>query len=61
MRVEGIDQRRWYAGVFALVLADVEPLPFIPWKGSLGLFDVPDDLVRSSLHAALRNEGSAGA
>lgn len=28
---------------FAFVLADVEPLPFVPWKGELGLFEVPED------------------
>ena len=33
----------WWAGGFALVLADVEPLPFVPWRGSLGLFDVPEE------------------
>lgn len=36
------DQRAWWAGGFALVLADVEPLPFVPCKGALGFFDVPD-------------------
>lgn len=36
-------QRRWWFGGFALVLDEVEPLPFVPWKGALGLFDVPDD------------------
>ncbi len=35
----------WYAGGFALVLADVEPVPFIPWRGSLGFFDVPDEVI----------------
>lgn len=35
----------WYGGGFAVVLADVEPLPFIPWKGSLGFFDVPAELI----------------
>lgn len=34
----------WYAGCFALVLADVETLPFRPCRGSLGLFDVPDEM-----------------
>lgn len=34
----------WYGGGFALVLADVEPLEFYPYKGALGLFDVPDNL-----------------
>jgi hypothetical protein len=37
------EQHLWYAGGFALVLADVEALPFVPWKGELGLFEVPDD------------------
>jgi hypothetical protein len=37
------DQRRWWFGGFALVLDDVEPLPFVKWNGALGLFEVPDD------------------
>lgn len=28
---------------FGFVLADVEPLPFVPWPGVLRLFEVPDD------------------
>jgi hypothetical protein len=40
---EGQAQRAWWFGGFALVLADVEPLPFVPWKGALGLFEVPED------------------
>lgn len=56
----GEQQRDWWMGGFALVLTDVEPLPFIPWKGSLGFFDVPDDVLRSSLHAAHRNAGGLG-
>lgn len=39
----------WYAGGFALVLADVEALPFIPWKGSLGFFDVPEEVVKEAI------------
>ena len=39
------DQRRWWFGGFALVLDDVEPLPFRPWPGALGLFEVPDSEV----------------
>lgn len=30
----------WHTGGFALVLTNVEPLPFVPWKGALGIFDV---------------------
>lgn len=42
----------WYAGGFALVLDNVEPLPFIPWRGSHGFFDVPDEIVAKHLQAA---------
>lgn len=35
----------WFFGPNGLVLADVEPLPFIPFKGALGLFDVPEGVV----------------
>lgn len=35
----------WYMGQKALVLKDPEPLPFIPYSGKLGLFDVPLSLV----------------
>jgi hypothetical protein len=34
----------WFTGPYGLVLADVEPLPFRPYKGALGLFEVPDEL-----------------
>lgn len=30
----------WFFGQFGFVLEDVEPLPFRPLKGSLGLFEV---------------------
>ena len=41
---------RWHvAGSFGLVLADVRPLPFVPFKGALGLFEVPDDLVPQAM------------
>ena len=36
-------QRPWWTGGYGLVLANVEPLPFVPWSGALGLFEVPDD------------------
>lgn len=31
----------WFMGEFGLVLRNPEPLPFQPYKGSLGLFKVP--------------------
>lgn len=42
-RLHELGDSPWYTGGFALVLADVEPLPFVPWNGELGLFDVPED------------------
>jgi len=33
---------RWQVGSCGLQLANVQPLPFRPFKGSLGLFEVPD-------------------
>jgi hypothetical protein len=35
----GEEQGRWYAGGFALVLTDVEPISFFPCSGALGLFE----------------------
>lgn len=35
----------WYMGEKALLLQDPKPLPFIPLKGRLGFFEVPDELV----------------
>lgn len=36
------EDMRWHVkGSFGLVLADVRPLPFMPYKGALGFFDVP--------------------
>lgn len=39
----GLDLRWWERDHFGIVLADVVSLPFVSWKGRLGLFDVPDD------------------
>lgn len=36
---------RWFFGPLGLVLADVRALPFVPFPGALGFFDVPDTLV----------------
>lgn len=32
----------WFSGPYGFVLADVEPVPFRPYRGRLQLFDVPD-------------------
>ena len=31
----------WFFGKYGFVLRDPKPLPFTPWKGQLGFFDVP--------------------
>jgi len=35
----------WYMGQKAFVLRDPKPLPFLPYKGQLGFFTVPDALL----------------
>lgn len=34
----------WFFGKHGFVLRDPQPLPFMPWKGQLGFFDVPDEI-----------------
>lgn len=35
----------WYMGDKGFVLREPKPLPFVPYKGQLGFFEVPDHLV----------------
>lgn len=35
---------RWFMGDVGFVLRDPQPLPFIPLKGRLGFFDVPESV-----------------
>jgi len=35
----------WFFGPYGLVLANPRPVKFHPFKGRLGLFDIPDDLL----------------
>lgn len=42
----------WFMGPLGLVLEDVCPLPFVPYKGQLGFFDVPDDILPPEALAA---------
>ncbi len=35
----------WFFGRYGFALTEAQPLPFIPWKGSLGFFNVPDAVV----------------
>jgi hypothetical protein len=46
-RVEIVDcvqcsESPWFVGRFGFVLRDPQPLPFTPWKGQLGFFNVPE-------------------
>ncbi len=44
---------RWHMHEqYGFVLADVAPLPFVPYKGSLGFFRVSDELVARIREAA---------
>lgn len=38
----------WYMGEKGYLLRDPRPLPFVPYKGQLGFFDVPDSLVQAA-------------
>ncbi len=40
---------RWFFGPYGFVLQGAKEMPFIPWRGERGFFDVPDDLVREHL------------
>lgn len=33
---------KWFFGDFGFVLRDARPMPFMPYKGSLGFFNVPE-------------------
>jgi hypothetical protein len=43
---------RWWMGGYALILADVEPLPLTPCKGALGLWTPPPGVLASLRIAA---------
>lgn len=36
---------RWFFGKYGFELHDAKPLPFVPLKGQLGFFDVPEGLI----------------
>lgn len=38
----------WFMGEFGFVLRDPRPLPFVPLKGSLGIFRVPAEMVEAT-------------
>lgn len=47
---------RFAEGEWCWILKDVKAIDPIPYKGKLGLFDVPDSLFQSQLHVAPVNE-----
>ncbi|SCX40619.1 ASCH domain-containing protein [Nitrosospira sp. Nsp1] len=38
----------WFFGRYGFVLRNPKPLPFTPWRGQLGFFNVPVDAVAES-------------
>jgi hypothetical protein len=42
-----VDMRWHMKGQYGFVLAGVESLPFTPWPGARGLFDIPGSAVRA--------------
>ncbi len=36
---------RWFFGEYGFVFRDPRPLPFVPYRGSLGFFDVPAEVL----------------
>jgi hypothetical protein len=34
----------WFVGEYGFMLANARPIPFIPMRGQLGLFNLPDDV-----------------
>ena len=37
---------------YGFLIRDARPIPFFPWRGRLGFFDVPDAVAREALAAA---------
>lgn len=35
----------WFFGDYGFVLRNPRPLPFVPYKGSLGFFDIPEGII----------------
>ena len=35
-------ESKWFFGTYGFVLGGAKPLPFQPYKGTLGFFDIPD-------------------
>jgi hypothetical protein len=44
---------RWFTGRYGFLLKNPRPLPFTPWRGQLGFFDVPVDELPAETKQAL--------
>ena len=40
---------RWMFGPWGWLLENPESIPFIPYRGKLGLFDIPDEIINQRL------------
>lgn len=49
----------YFTGPYGLVLRNAKPLQFREFKGQLGLFNVPDELLASQVHTASPAEAEA--
>lgn len=43
---------RWFVGPWGFVLRNPRPLPFVPCKGALGFFKVPDEVMEVLANAS---------
>lgn len=50
----------WFCGLFGFVLRDPKPLPFAPWRGQLGFFDVSDAALISDHEIATHADNATG-
>jgi hypothetical protein len=46
----------WFMGPYGYLLRNPQPLPFAPWRGQLGFFDVPVQSLPVDARQALREE-----
>lgn len=43
----------WFTGRYGFLLDDAQPLPFVPYRGQLGFFNVPDKVLADPYAAHL--------
>lgn len=46
----------WFMGEYGFVLQSPNPIVFLPWRGQLGFFDVPNDVMLKHAEATLPNK-----